>query len=50
MKHGVAEMAEQEDPELTSSHGYTKITTTYRATVYENDLKTTSKDFPHLKT
>ena len=26
-------MAEEEDPELTSSHGHTKITTIYRATI-----------------
>ena len=28
-------MAEEEDPELTSSHGNTKITTIYRATIDE---------------
>ena len=27
--------AEQEDPKLTSSHGHTKITTTYRTTIDE---------------
>ena len=42
-------MEEQENPELTSSHGHTKITTIYRATIYENDLKTDRKDFPQLK-
>ena len=38
-------MAEQEDPELTSSHGDIKITTTYGVATEENDLKT-SKTFP----
>ena len=33
-------MVEQEDPELTSSHGYTKTTATYRITLSEDDLKT----------
>ena len=28
-------MAEEEDPELTSSHGHTEITTIYRATIDE---------------
>ena len=36
-------MAEQEDPKLTSSHGHTKNTTIYRATIDENDLKTSRK-------
>ena len=40
-------MAEQEFPDLTSFHEYTKITTIYRATVYENNK--TRKDFPQLK-
>ena len=46
---GVAKMAEQEDPELISSHGHTKITTIYRATISENDLKTSRKDLLQLK-
>ena len=29
-------MVEQENPEFTSSHGHTKITTIYRATIDEN--------------
>ena len=33
-----------EDPEITSSPGQTKITTTYRATIYENHMKTARKD------
>ena len=39
-------MVEKEDPELTSFHRHTKITTTYRAAFNENDLKTSRKDFP----
>ena len=46
----MAKMMEKEDPEITSSQGHTKITTTYRATIYENNLKTSRKDFPQLKT
>ena len=42
-------MAEQEDPKLNSSHRHTKITTIYRVTIYENDLKTNRKDFLQLK-
>ena len=38
-------MAEYKIPELTYSHNYIKITTIYRATVYENELKTSRKDF-----
>ena len=44
-------MAEQEDPELTSSHRHTKITTTiYRANIDENNLKASRKDLLQLKT
>lgn len=46
---GVAKMVEEEDPELTSFHGHTQIVTLYRATLYENSLKTGRKDFPHLR-
>lgn len=42
-------MIEQEDPELTSFHGHTRITTIYRATTDEKDLKTSRKDIPQLK-
>ena len=42
-------VAKQEDAELTSSHGHTQITTIYRATIDENNLKTSGKDFPQLK-
>ena len=41
-------MAEQEDPELTSSQGHTNTTTIYRATTDEEDRKTrssTTEDF-----
>ena len=34
----VAKMLKQDNPELTSSHGHTKITTIYRAMMNENDL------------
>lgn len=30
---GVAKMVTQENPELTSSHGHTKITTAYKTTI-----------------
>ena len=46
----VAKMAEQEDPELFFSHGYVNMTTVHRATVYENNLKTSREYFPKLKT
>lgn len=50
MKNGsVAKIVEQEDPELTLSRGHSKITTIYRETIYEDDLKTSTKDFPQLK-
>ena len=32
----VPKMAEQEDPELTSSHGQTEITPIYRTTINKN--------------
>ena len=37
---GGIKMAEQEDPELTSSHGHIKTTATYRTNFSENHLKT----------
>ena len=40
----VGKITEQKDPEITSSPGQTKITTTYRATIYENNMKTARKD------
>ena len=49
LDQGGDKMAEQEDPELTSSHGHTKITTIYRATVDDNELKVSGKDFPKPK-
>ena len=42
-------MAEQEHPELTSSHGQTKATIFCRATIDEKDLKTSRKDLLQLK-
>ena len=44
----VTEMVEEEDPELTSSHRCTEITTNFRAIMDENDLKTSRRDFPQL--
>ena len=38
-------MAEQEDPEPTSSHRYTKMTTTYRATIDKKDQNLAEKIF-----
>ena len=46
---GMAMMVEEEDPELTSFHGHTQTVTLYRATIYENNLKTSRKDVPHLR-
>lgn len=43
-------MAEQGDHELTSSHRHSKVTAAYRATVYESDMRTSSKDLLQLKT
>lgn len=42
-------MVESEDAELIS-HRHTKITTTYRATIYEDGLQTSRKDFTQQKT
>ena len=42
-------MVEQEDSELTSSHGNNKITTIYRAAIYDDYMKTSRKDFTQLK-
>lgn len=41
-------MEEQEDPELTSSHGHTKVTTIYRATVDVKDWKINRQELVHL--
>ena len=38
-------MVEQEDPELTSSHGHTKITTISIATIDEKDWEKAEKVF-----
>ena len=39
-------MADQEDPELISSHRHMKTITTGRTTISENDLETIITDFP----
>lgn len=44
----VAKIAEK--VKIISFHGHAKITTTYRATIYENKLKTSREDLPQLKT
>ena len=38
-------MAEQEDPELISSHGHTTASTIYRAIMDEKDQKTGRRSF-----
>ena len=45
----VAKMAELEDPEHTSSHRHTKVTTIYRGTISEKDRKIIGKDLLLLK-
>ena len=42
-------MVEWGDPEDTSLQKPTKIITIYKATIYENYLKTNRKDLPQLK-
>ena len=42
-------MAEQKDPEITSSNRHTKITTLYRATIDEKNKKISRKDLLQLK-
>ena len=42
-------MVEQGDPELTSSHRYTKTTTMYGAAIVEKDRKTSRQDLLPLK-
>lgn len=42
-------MGEQGDPKLTSSHGYTKITTNYGTTIDEKDWKTIRKNLLQQK-
>ena len=37
------------DTELASFHGHTKVTTIYRVTTNENNLKTRRRDFAQLK-
>ena len=45
----MTEMVEKEDSELTSFHRHTEITTIYRATIFENHLKSSKKDSLQLK-
>ena len=45
----MTKMVKQEDSEITSSHGYTIITTIHTATIYENNLKTNRKYLQQLK-
>lgn len=42
----MAKVVEKEDSELISFHRHTEMTTIYRATIFENDLKS-SKKIPH---
>lgn len=42
-------MADQEDSEITSFQGHTKIKTIYKETINENDLKTSRKHLLPLK-
>lgn len=42
-------MAENKDPEPTSSHGNIKTTTTYGTTIAENGLKTGRTNFLQLR-
>ena len=42
-------MEEWEGLELTSSHRHNSIITTYRATISENNLKTSREDSSQLK-
>lgn len=44
-----AKMAEQEEVELNSFNGHTKITTIYKTTINKNDVKTSRKYFPTTK-
>ena len=39
-KNGLTKMSEYKDPELTLSHGHTKIIVIYRETIDKKDLKT----------
>ena len=50
MEAEVAKMVDWEETELTSFCWHTRIMTTHKATIYENDLKMSRKDFPHLMT
>lgn len=45
----MAKMAEQENPNLTFSHGHTKITVISRVTIDEKDQRLAEKIFLQLK-
>ena len=45
----VASVRELVDPELISSHTHTKVIAAYREFVYENNLKTSTKEFSQLE-
>ena len=45
----VAKVSELEDPELLSFHRHTKVIAAYREIIYENNLKTSTKEFWQLK-
>lgn len=49
MERDRIKIVEQEDPVLTSFPKHTKTTATYRATISENNLKTSRRDFPQLR-
>lgn len=40
-------IVQQEFLELTSSHEHIKITTTYKATIFESNIKTSKKNISH---
>ena len=46
----VDKRAESEDLEFISYYRHTRITSSYRETIYDNDLKSNRKYFPQLKT
>ena len=46
---GTAEMTDRKILNSPPPSGTPKITTIYRATIYENNLKTSRKNFPQVK-
>lgn len=45
----MAKVRELEDPELISFNRHTKVIAAYREFIYENNLKTSMKEFSQLK-